>query len=596
MPLTKPKQPRHLKALPQSDPPEGTRRVVLCLPDDDEWMSYFWGALSPLTWWLTWERDEAKRGKDVARYWFEVLDTAKRDYIDGRLSECDDIEQPCVTYLPSHHSIQWNPQNPFENPDYVPPGFQTPPWVKIGLDIPIAGLQEGDVFSPPTSFPGSASWEDLLTEGFARFRYTFYAPATVELHFLNVPLGGIALVTWDDNPLTFTNIDMNRDLVSAPPELIAETISEFTFETPGKHWIDVTFLPVVDDSSFPLRYGGGLRKIVLCRAEETVQFDMDVRQNPAQPCKLEKKRDNETTWTQFANLSLCKPTLRQNPVSRLIEISTDDGETWEPVPAADPPPRTGTPDDMRCLAAANAANVLIRTYEDFREKYATTDDVLVLAAIGFGILGFIFLFPPSIFALIPIIGSMIALGGLESAATDEDMREFLICLLLENATESAGVVNFDVAAVQAGLAARSEIPLLAINIMIPLFGEDGLKRAGATTAITTYDCSVCTDTPLDLISTGAAGLYGTLTYLGSGRWRIASEATSPSNHVIGIRRSGGGCFILSNQNFVSGALAYNDRILCGGGGGIGSFFGVCVSSLFGQSTSSFTIEFDAAAC
>lgn len=221
----------------------------------------------------------------------------------------------------------------------------------------------------------------------------------------------------------------------------------------------------------------------------------DVRQNEESPCILEKTEDN-VNWVTFANLQLCPPNIRLVPGGG-TEISTDGGETWTPVVVEPITPREGgTDDENRCLAAANAAVCIQAGYEEVRLKYGTTANVLILAMAALTIWGFFFVFAPVIAVVLPIIAAMIAVGGFGSAVLNEDDLEAIQCILYCNSSISAGVVTFDFDQVVTEMQAHAFLPVNIAGIMLPLLGEDGLNRAGATTSITEATCE-CEDCPAD---------------------------------------------------------------------------------------------------
>jgi hypothetical protein len=97
----------------------------------------------------------------------------------------------------------------------------------------------------------------------------------VEIHFLNIVQGGVALISVD-NPVDLgdiiggiigdgiDSIDLNQDIISLPPETTEEIIIEVEIATEGEHIVYIYFLPTVNDSLIPLQFGGGLREISLC--------------------------------------------------------------------------------------------------------------------------------------------------------------------------------------------------------------------------------------------------------------------------------------------------------------------------------------------
>jgi hypothetical protein len=59
--------------LPAVTNPPDRKCVRFCIPDDLDHIAAFWGAVSALGYWNSWEPDDLHRGKDVARVWWEVV-------------------------------------------------------------------------------------------------------------------------------------------------------------------------------------------------------------------------------------------------------------------------------------------------------------------------------------------------------------------------------------------------------------------------------------------------------------------------------------------------------------------------------------------
>lgn len=189
------------------------------------------------------------------------------------------------------------------------------------------------------------------------------------------------------------------------------------------------------------------------------------------------------------------------------EQSTDGGETWEAptgdytVPAT-PAREEPTADERICLAAANAANVLSLVYEDMIDAWQLDHEIdygiSVFAAAVIGLignwLGLIAVASINL-ALSVFAGAYEILDNLFQDAWDTDFNKQVVCLLRRAATDVSGVVTFDLGAFQASLTElETDNPIeaallqLQISYMLLWIGGDGLNAAGATTAITTYDC------------------------------------------------------------------------------------------------------------
>jgi len=215
--------------------------------------------------------------------------------------------------------------------------------------------------------------------------------------------------------------------------------------------------------------------------------------------------------------NVCPPVLpgggrviRINPTTGKLEEGADDG-TWQP-PTGDyavPPitPREGTPDDIRCLAAANAAHVLELLYEsvtdsiahelELSEAYAALITAFI-AAVGWEFAPIAFALATFFLAVFAVVYEIVKIIGAD--LWDGTFTDTLKCALYGcSSADGEGVVTFDWPCVQNALAAGTDalnfdqLRLFnQLNFMIQVIGgADGLNQAGATTAITDADCSGC---------------------------------------------------------------------------------------------------------
>lgn len=189
----------------------------------------------------------------------------------------------------------------------------------------------------------------------------------------------------------------------------------------------------------------------------------------------------------------------------------DNGEWTEP--SGDyyiPPPEARTeptPEERRCLAAANAANVLKQMYEEITDEYGAGLGALeAIAAFAVFVAGIIF---PGVGLAVRALG-LAALGIWQLAF---DTAEFvtadfwtsafddnLLCALLRSASDDAGVVTFDWDKINSELINQIEWidPTFGsfalagqVRWMLAQIGVQGLNLAGATTGIGSADCSEC---------------------------------------------------------------------------------------------------------
>lgn len=285
-------------------------QLVLVDPDDTpdhqvcfrrEWLPYVLGSLQQLLQDTTWKTTDESALNLVQARSQQLIS----QFIQGCVPELPD--EGCIDYPPYSPIISYAPQDPFRQPDVIPDGYIAPAFYVVQndlIELLFEGVQVGDVLSGYLSLPVLTP---ALGQGLARFRVNLIGSGTVELHLINIPNGGVALVTHDDNPLTAIVIELNKDYVQLPPETLGVVIHERTFETGGLHHIDVTFLPRFNDEAIFIGYGGGIRKVVLCGFDEMADLQMDVRQNPTTPCILEKSI-NGTDWDAFADISECAGT------------------------------------------------------------------------------------------------------------------------------------------------------------------------------------------------------------------------------------------------------------------------------------------------
>lgn len=202
--------------------------------------------------------------------------------------------------------------------------------------------------------------------------------------------------------------------------------------------------------------------------------------------------------------------IRINATTGKLEEGADDG-TWEP-PTGDyavPPitPREGTPDDIRCLAAANAAHVLELLYESVTDSIAHELEVseayaalvtAFIAAVGWEFAPIAFALAAFFLAVFAVVYEIVKIIGAD--LWDGTFTDTLKCALYNcSSADGEGVVTFDWTCAQNALAAGTDalnfdqLRLFnQLNFIIQVIGgADGLNQAGATTAITEADCSGC---------------------------------------------------------------------------------------------------------
>lgn len=258
--------------------------LVLIDPDDEpnynvcfrvEWLPYILGSLQQLllqTTWKTSDPDELQLQQNMVRNLIALFmmgcpsSTATMPVIDG-----------CASFPPDSPIITYAPQNPFTQPDYIPPGYIAVPFLEVTAGSLLSffpGAQVGDVISGYLSLP---ILTPAIGEGLARFRVHLSGAGVCELHLIRFPGAGAVLITTDDDPLTVRTINLNKDIIQLPAETIGEVVVEVPITHLGEHHIDVTFVPRFDDTAIFLSYGGGIRSVSLCGFDKTVDELVDER-------------------------------------------------------------------------------------------------------------------------------------------------------------------------------------------------------------------------------------------------------------------------------------------------------------------------------
>jgi hypothetical protein len=175
----------------------------------------------------------------------------------------------CTSYRNTQALISFAPSDPRVDPELVPPGYNFPAWYKIPLGT--------DIITTLERFPNI-----LMSPELPRFRVRFTGEGVVELHLVAVPLGGVALVTVDDNPLSLQTVGLEKDFSSIPPAIVDEIVIEVPVTGSGSHHIDVTMVPTFDDeATSPVKFGGGIRSVVLCGEDisaETTEVNIEFNQ------------------------------------------------------------------------------------------------------------------------------------------------------------------------------------------------------------------------------------------------------------------------------------------------------------------------------
>jgi len=244
---------------------------------------------------------------------------------------------------------------------------------------------------------------------------------------------------------------------------------------------------------------------------------IDVRQNEETPCILEKTYNSGETWVQWANLALCQTpprTVRYNPVTDSMEVSTDGGATWTPAPEIDPRIiNTFPPASSKCDAAASMVRY-IRDFIDMLVNIVNAGTALT-AAITL-IAGFLALIGAAFAALVLLMIDLFTFvtstgASAVAAAFTSEVYDQLLCIFFCHVDDDGRLDDTSFSAVKSDINAQiGGIAAAALTTMFALMGFAGLNNAGAS-GLDTDDCSDCgcndcsacdTPTTLDIPNNG----------------------------------------------------------------------------------------------
>lgn len=474
------------------------------VPNSSEWLGLVTGALLKLTYNYYWDKDypnwEQARdaGKAILNSWFE------RNPCLAEISG----ESDCFQFPLSSGFIDYYPISPYLDPTGIPDGWSANPFLFAGdLDI-LAGYHAGDILVPIYPLPVGGD----LTVPSLTFNLT--GEGEIELHLLTTINGGMAAITVDGEILETVTFDLNADTASAPTEtLAAEIVYERKFETTGSHTVEIRFVPVLDDALIPVRAGGGIRSVVLCGFTE---MTLDVRQNPENPCILEKTYDG-IEWLPVMDASECATNVVADKVTNKKQMAwrvssgvtqyTVDGNTYITYTddkADDLGMRTPYPDgvpsgvDAACISAKNAAAYILGIMKELSDGVQLGGSVTSVIAIVLNFIGIIAtggLSSP--LAAVALAGAVSALEGnfFNSMFTGEVIDQ-MTCDLY-NAFDEEGTITTDEFATLHDLWASRVPPVwnilaLCLNCLGPIgLVAVGLPENGGVTECGKTPCDPC---------------------------------------------------------------------------------------------------------
>lgn len=307
-------------------PPDAMSGGFVCRTFDRKWLPYLLGVAVTLAQRETWA-SEKDRAIDEAQ---NLITDLMLDNCEGGFPEGDG---DCMAYPLTSWFVNFAPQDPYRQPEFVPTGYNYPPLYTVTPISPLLafGLQVGDVVTDLTRFPPGSLPTIIPPGGLPRLRVRLSGTGTLELHLVKVPFGGMALIQRDGELTTISRISLNLDTIAIPPETDPAIVTEVTFDTPGDHVVDVTLIPWVQDALPPVLYGGGIRKIVLCGFDQS-GVDMPAPQFQVDDCLLQYRPNDGAEWQTLVDLTDCTagsaPTTYRVTDCGVIQYSVDGGVNW----------------------------------------------------------------------------------------------------------------------------------------------------------------------------------------------------------------------------------------------------------------------------
>lgn len=288
--------------------PETDICVPLFIPAHTDYVALMVRAVRQLELDRHYERDENKSALIVREQWrTRTIQPLIDALIAGTPCEGEN-NVLCETYETYHDVIQFYPNDPYANADYPDIYLKwlrfesltgldgvLPEWleaVRDAFSYDLSGYLPDDcvlVINTLSVLNPIERFEQLL-ENFTNFPFptitlNVNGSGTVGLEFLNVPLGGRAIIL-EDIDLSIDTIyrlltdtlssseegllasisivELNRDLTSLPPETAATQIQEVELNNSGDHTIRIIFVPAFNDE-VPLVFPfAGIRSVRIC--------------------------------------------------------------------------------------------------------------------------------------------------------------------------------------------------------------------------------------------------------------------------------------------------------------------------------------------
>lgn len=189
-------------------------------------------------------------------------------------------EGGCINFKPYASFIEYQPVNPFNEPDLIPDGYINQPFhFNSDFAYPeLLGFQNTDVLVPLDAIPVFGDWGDVLGLHFPTIKLHVVGQGQIEVDFLAITAGGQCIVKVGSPPNIFDIIDgiietgvkiidLGQDITAIPPESDLVIAEEINIDAPEGTDVYFVFVPKIDVSTDFFGMGGGIRQIGLCGLE-----------------------------------------------------------------------------------------------------------------------------------------------------------------------------------------------------------------------------------------------------------------------------------------------------------------------------------------
>lgn len=607
----------NLKGLPQNLP---TLRKSFCLPlpDDLEYRALYLGAIYRLGNQSLYDRDPTHKAQQVAAIWREIY----HDHSAILFADDGCNEEPCVdccqSYIPEQDWVAFFPQDPFTTPEYIPAGYNYPPFY-TNAALPFTSILPTDALLNILAFPVFQNLYELLQTGLPRCEIRFTGTGQIEVELIKLINGGWAWIQLDDrvdndqvvnlNAIAVTEItDLQNFLDIAIEGSLSDTeIVEFEVDTVGDHKIVVYFLPDVGPDVL-FGFGGGIRSIEMCGGLMPLEgyYHMQMQSiSSGENCYMIQWRPNSTAaWIDLQEVcdgaaGADAPPLHMgfDAANCVLKYTQGDinspysGEGSEWISVFDwnlpdlkeclgitntpiLPPVTGYNADL-CAIAWGISEYFITDLLEIYDRHLLLGNTY----IGLGVIGDMLLEGGHWFGwnwLFGLSNVVNAWGDPTNGGRDTLDAYATRCYIAEAAFNSLSIVddsvNFDKFAFETAVSLidthaagiNDAISRWAVELRneFPLTKLHEYVSRGAT-FVTNETCIDFDCEPVDNPEIELTGDKGTLEYLGDNVYRITTEYNSAGvYYALGIARIGGGCFHIAAYSMDTNANVSSE--LCGG--------------------------------